>query len=117
MLLTMGKSSKRACWSRAVEVDPLPDEVVWEWKADPPEAFFTESRGSAQRLANGNTLLAESDRGHAIEVTADGRVVWQYYHPGVDDRVATITRIKRIEPAQVARLRAGPAAELPPLAE
>lgn len=93
-------------WSRAVEVDPLTNEIVWEYRADPPEDFFTESRGSAQRLANGNTLLAESDRGHAIEVTPDGEIVWEYWHPGADDGVATITRIKRIEPPLQAALRA-----------
>lgn len=102
-------------WSRAVEVDPRSDKIVWEWRADPAEGFFTESRGSAQRLANGNTLMAESDRGHAAEVTSDGRVVWEYFHPGEDDRIATITRVKRVEPNLVDALRAGPGANLPPL--
>jgi Arylsulfotransferase (ASST) len=84
-------------WSRAVEVNPLNDEIVWEYRADSPEDFFTESRGSAQRLANGNTLLGESDRGHAIEVNQASEIVWEYWHPGRDDKVATITRIKRVE--------------------
>lgn len=93
-------------WSRAVEVDPRTDTIVWEYRAANPEDFWTESRGAAQRLANGNTLLAESDRGHAIEVTAAGEIVWEYYHPGEDAKVATITRIKRIEPALQRALRA-----------
>lgn len=83
-------------WSRAVEVDPLTKEIVWEYRADPADEFFTQSRGSAQRLANGNTLMAESDRGHAIEVNPQGEIVWEYWHPGRDDKVATITRIKRV---------------------
>jgi hypothetical protein len=89
-------------WSRALEVNPLTDEIVWEYRADSPEDFFTQSRGSAQRLANGNTLLGESDRGHAIEVNPAGEIVWEYWHPGSDDKVATITRIKRVaRPAQL----------------
>jgi hypothetical protein len=54
---------------------------VWEWHADPPESFFTRSRGSAQRLPNGNTLLAESRAGRAIEVGPDGDVVWEWLCP------------------------------------
>ncbi len=85
-------------WSRAVEVNPLTNEIAWEYRAEVPEDFFTQSRGSAQRLANGNTLLGESDRGHAIEVNPAGEIVWEYWHPGRDDKVATITRIKRVDP-------------------
>lgn len=92
-------------WSRAVEVDPLSKEIVWEYRGEQPEDFWTESRGAAQRLANGNTLLAESDRGRALEVTPAGKIVWEYFHPGENKRVATITRIKRIEPALQQALR------------
>jgi outer membrane protein assembly factor BamB len=95
-------------WSRAVEVNPLTKEIVWEYRADSPEDFFTQSRGSAQRLANGNTLLGESDRGHAIEVNPAGEIVWEYWHPGRDDKIATITRIKRVDaPARL--VKQGPA--------
>jgi hypothetical protein len=68
-------------WSRALEVDPRTNAIVWEWHADPPESFFTRSRGSAQRLPNGNTLLAESRAGRAIEVGPDGDVVWEWLCP------------------------------------
>ena len=68
-------------WSRAVELDPLTKKIVWEWKADPPESFFTMAKGSVQRLPNGNTLLAESDKGRAIEITPDGDVVWEFICP------------------------------------
>src|SRR5205814_1526781 len=48
--------------SRALEVDPLTARILWSWP--PPERpFFTETCGSAQRLANGNTLLTESLEG------------------------------------------------------
>ena len=68
-------------WSRAIEVDPRTDEIVWEWRSDPPEDFYSASRGAAQRLPNGNTLLTESSRGRAIELAPDGEIVWEWYCP------------------------------------
>ncbi|MCH2100466.1 MAG: arylsulfotransferase family protein [Planctomycetes bacterium] len=92
-------------WSRVIEVDPLTQKIVWEYRDENLKGLWTESRGSAQRLANGNTLLAESDRGHALEVTSAGKIVWEYFHPGENKKVATITRIKRIEPPLQQALR------------
>jgi len=93
-------------WSRAIELDPVTREIVWEWKADPPNSFYTRSRGSVQRLENGNTLLAESDRGHALELTTAGEVVWEWWNPHRDaqGRPATIIRMDRYEPAFVERI-------------
>ena len=83
--------------SRAVEVDPLTGEIVWQYQGDPPASFYTMSKGSVQRLPNGNTLIAESDKGRAIEVTPDKEVVWEFICPhkvSADERAA-IVRIKR----------------------
>jgi len=68
-------------YSRVIELDPLSGEIVWQYLADPPESFYSPSRGSANRLANGNTLIAESDRGRLFEVTSEGEVVWEYWNP------------------------------------
>jgi hypothetical protein len=68
-------------YSRVLEVNPLNQEIVWEYNADPPESFYSETRGSAQRLPNGNTLIAESDRGRVFEVTSGGTVVWEFFNP------------------------------------
>lgn len=70
-------------WSRVLEVDPASNEIVWEYRADPVESFFSESRGAAQRLPNGNTLITESTRGRVFEVTADGETVWEYFEEEV----------------------------------
>ncbi|HYC23659.1 MAG TPA: aryl-sulfate sulfotransferase, partial [Candidatus Bathyarchaeia archaeon] len=48
-------------WSRAVEMDPLTRRIVWEYRAEPRESVYTRTRGSSQRLPNGNTLIAVSD--------------------------------------------------------
>ena len=82
-------------WSRAIEINPNTKEIVWQWSALEKEAFYTAGRGAAQRLPNGNTLLLESDRGHAIEVTAEGKVVWEYFQPSEDGRISTLVRMKR----------------------
>ena len=68
-------------WSRAIELDPLSGQIVWTYEGNPPSSFYTASKGSVQRLPNGNTLLAESVRGRAIEVTCDGEVVWEFICP------------------------------------
>ena len=68
-------------WSRAIELDPLSGEIVWTYEGEPRRSFYTIGRGSAQRLPNGNTLLAESDKGRAIEVTRDGTIVWEFNCP------------------------------------
>ena len=44
--------------------------------------FYSNHLAVAYRLANGNTFITEATRGHLLEVTADGRVVWEYQHPG-----------------------------------
>lgn len=88
----MGRSA-----SRAVELEPLTGKIVWQYQATPPESFYTESKGSVQRLPNGNTLLAESDRGRAIEVTPAGEPVWKFVcpHKLADGQRAAIVRMKR----------------------
>ncbi len=85
-------------WSRVIELDPLTREIVWQYRAPEPSSdFYTESRGASQRLPNGNTLIAHSDRGEAFEVTRNGDVVWRFLNPDLDaeGRHATLVRIKR----------------------
>jgi hypothetical protein len=69
-------------WSRVIELDPVTKKILWQYRA---EGFYTQSQGYAQRLGNGNTLITESERGRAFEITRDGKVVWEYYHPLVQD--------------------------------
>ncbi|MBW2667905.1 MAG: aryl-sulfate sulfotransferase, partial [Deltaproteobacteria bacterium] len=68
-------------YSRIVELHPAERRIVWQYRADPPSSFHSATRGSAQRLANGNVLIAESNSGHAFEVTRNGTKVWDFLNP------------------------------------
>lgn len=86
-------------FSRVLELNPITKEIVWEYKTDPPQRFFSLRRGSSQRLPDGNTLITESDKGRVIEVTDNGTVVWEFYNPQIDreeKKRAAIYRLMRI---------------------
>jgi len=86
-------------WSgrtRIIELDPVTGHIVWQFQGDPPESFFSKRRGSNQRLPNGNTLIAESEKGHVIEVTEQGEIVWEFWNPELkDNRRKRIYRFMR----------------------
>jgi len=84
-------------YSRVIELNPATGEIEWEYKADPPESFYSKGMGSAQRLPNGNTLITEATKGHAFEVTREGEVVWDFWEPSVNkDMRKTIYRLIRL---------------------
>ncbi len=84
--------------SRVIELDPIKEEIVWEYKDNPPEQFFTSSMGASQRLENGNTLITESAKGRVIEVTPDNEIVWEFLNPDKteDGKRIVIYRMQRI---------------------
>ncbi len=88
-------------WSRVLEVEPHTGEIVWRYQGDPPSSFYTASRGSAQRLPNGNTLITESDRARLFEVDPNGQIVWEFLNPAQEGQRATISRAERMDIATV----------------
>lgn len=72
---------RRRGYTRVLELDPFGERIVWQYKADPPKSFYSPSRGSNQRLPNGNTFIAESDSGRLFEVTPQGEIVWEFLNP------------------------------------
>ncbi len=76
-------------WSRVIELDPLSNEIVWEYHGDPKESFFSPAISGAQRLPNGNTFICEGGPGHTFkggvgrlfEVTPEGEIVWEFCTP------------------------------------
>ena len=73
-------SSSRG-YSRILELNPLTEQIVWEYTSPQKTDFFSPNRGSAERLPNGNTLIADSDQGQLFEVTQEGKMVWGYFNP------------------------------------
>jgi len=91
-------------YSRVVELDPVTEAIVWEYMAEVPEDFYSYDRGSTQRLPNGNTLICESNKGRAFEVTMDGEMVWKWLSPMVGKQSrATVYRMTRVPEEQVDR--------------
>jgi len=88
-------------YSRVLEVDPVSREIVWEYRGDPPHSFTSATRGSAQRLPNGNTLIGEATSGRAFEVTREGKIVWEFLNPVVNGQRRTFYRFERLPPARV----------------
>ncbi len=89
--------------SQVVEFDPLDEDVAWVFDGTPEQSFYSERMGTVQRLPNGNTLIAESFVGRALEVTADQRIVWQFDNPArTGDEtplVAILPEIVRVDSA------------------
>jgi hypothetical protein len=84
-----GAAVERRDYSRVLEFDPLTLKVAWQYT--PAEAghiepldsykFYSPFLGSAQRLPNGNTLIAEGCNGRLFEVTVEHKTVWEYVSP------------------------------------
>lgn len=75
-----GIKEKRG-YTRIIELNPLTEKIVWEYKAAPHESFFSPIMGGCQRLPNGNTFIVDSTGGRLFEVTPVGDIVWEYLNP------------------------------------
>jgi len=80
-LLLFDNTGAGAGRSRVLEIDPRSGAVRWRFGGGPDVDLFSKTLGSCQRLPNGNTLVTESENGRALEVTHDGRVVWEFNNP------------------------------------
>jgi len=67
--------------SRVLQFNPETLEIVWQYVGSDERPFDSALRAEAVRLANGNTLITESDGGRLFEVTKEGEIVWEYYDP------------------------------------
>ncbi len=76
-LLDNGHVLMQTNWTRIVEVDPALSKVVWEYDSvkSPENAGRKIEVHAFQRLANGNTMIAESGSARIIEVDSTGTVV------------------------------------------
>jgi len=103
-LLVFDNGTRRG-YSRVLEVDPETEEIVWRYPPEGSHSLNSEWRGSSQRLPGGNTLICESERGHVLEVTPEGRVVWEFWNPELGDKGRKrIYRFTRLAPDRAASL-------------
>jgi hypothetical protein len=88
--------------SRVMEIDPVSGGTVWQYGGVREVSLFSRTLGSAQRLPNGNTLITESQNGRALEVTPNGRTVWEFYNPHRagerNELVASLFEMVRLPP-------------------
>jgi hypothetical protein len=70
-------------YSRVLEINPVTLEKIWEYSIPGGASFqfYSPNVSSAQRLANGNTLITEGAAGRIFEVGAENEIVWEYIVP------------------------------------
>ena len=68
-------------------------EIVWVYRGDPLESFFSRNISGAERLWSGATLICEGRTGRLFEVTTGGERVWEYISP-----IAQGTAVKQGDP-------------------
>ena len=78
--------------SRIVEYDVVSDDIVWSYA---PAGFHSRGAGAEQQLPNGNILITESQKGRILEITPEGRTVWEYINPRRISGGQTIVRLPR----------------------
>ena len=92
----------RSGFSRVVELDLANGELGWRYPSEEAidDALASPEGGSAQRLPGGTTLITESERGRALEVTAQGDIVWEFMSPHragpQNNLVATLFEVVRL---------------------
>ena len=95
--------------SRVIEFDPESLEIVWRYEGTDEQPFWSNVRGAQERLANGNTLITESEGGRLLEVDPGGQIVWEFINPvrngpsmgGDGDLVSIVCWGQRIDPASL----------------
>jgi hypothetical protein len=88
--------------SRVIELDPIAREIVWEYPRGAASKFYSRTRGTVQRFPNGNTLIGESNRGRAIEVTPEAEIVWEYRTPHRNEKNQPAAfRVERYPPSEI----------------
>lgn len=93
-------------YTRVIELDPVKKEIVWEYKTNPPELFFSQSGGYAQRLPNENTLITDWEGGLVFEITKKGEIVWEWFNPEINEegKRHTIYRMVRYPKDKIDKL-------------
>ena len=66
--------------------------LLWQYTRD---GMYADRVSGAQRLPNGNTIIAEGTEGRVLEVNYDRQLVWEYVSPFTPSDVRQIFRAER----------------------
>jgi hypothetical protein len=78
-----------------------PAQPAWRYAAPEPASFYSSFISGCQRLPNGNTLICSGAQGRLFEVTADGRIVWEYWNPHGGELPASFGKASTKPPPEV----------------
>ena len=90
-------------FSRVIEIDPLTKTIAQKYEAgstiDGRFGLYSPFMSGAQKLPNGNTLIAEAWGGRILEINPLNEIVWEYVIPHVVTGEPTrIYRVFRVGP-------------------
>ena len=84
--------------STIIEVDPVSGEARVRYGGVANQKMYTRLRGNHQTLANGNTLIVESDAGRVFEINPAGDIIWKFINRYDADHVAYVNDALRYPP-------------------
>jgi len=67
------------------ESGPTTVEIKWQYTAPDKYSLYSPFISGAHRIKNGNTFVTEGATGRFLEVTQDGKTVWEYMNPYDDN--------------------------------
>jgi hypothetical protein len=67
--------------TRGRAAQQISNQIVWSYKSQSTQNFYSGHISGCQRLPNGNTLICSGRWGHFFEVTPEGECVWEYISP------------------------------------
>lgn len=90
-ILDNGNNRPSGNYTRAVELDPKTNKIVWFWGPGAVKAqggnFYSAYQCGAQKIANGNWMITSTNDGHVVEVTKDKNIVWEIVNPVRVDKI------------------------------
>lgn len=91
--IRIGNSTEEG--SQIVALQPHSDSTHILFQPNIVDRFYTYHRGKWQMLDNGNMLLTEEETGRALEVSAEGKPVWEWVHEPYGSKVPSVTKATR----------------------
>ena len=83
--------------SRILGFQPHTDSMKVLFQGKHLDRFSTGHKGMWQMLENGNMLLTEEETGRVIEVSEEGKLVWEWVHEPYGSRVPSVSKATRVD--------------------